>query len=241
MISASHQKVAEHYERYPYPRYPVFSIGSWRDLASVDVNLWGGRRAMRDIWIAGSGTIAPLMFGRRNFKCNILASDLSAKTLGICERRLRLFGVRNIRLKQEDIAITHYVEAFDAIDAFGVIHHTESPEKSLKKLAAALRPGGILRIMVYSEFARSGLERLRQEVAAARADSLNDIKLRIKNEGIEQAGDLTTDEGIADALLNPLVHTYTSETLTQLFDASKNLEIQKIDTTHNFVVFALKR
>ena len=77
-MSATSKDVAQHYEKYPYPTYPLHAFGRWRDLSRVDLRSWGVNTPHPKLWISGCGTISPLMFGRRNPSAEILASDLSS-------------------------------------------------------------------------------------------------------------------------------------------------------------------
>ncbi len=240
MISPYHQQIADHYEKYPYPSYPLFGLGGWGQLASVDLSSWPLIRPARDVWIAGCGTIAPLMFGRRNPRISFLATDLSSSALRRLRLRLWLHGIHNVRVLQEDIMVSHYTDSFDAIDCYGVIHHTFSPQLSLEKLARALRPGGVLRLMVYSRQSRAQIEALRSEVLTKKMKSMREIKALIAQRSVPRTGDLAQSAGIADALLNPVVQTYDEESLQSLIDSQKLLKLIAIDSSSNYVVW-LKR
>lgn len=241
MISGYHAPVAEHYEKYPYPYYPWYSIGSWKDLQSVDVTAWGAQRRIEDIWISGCGTIAPAMFGRRNYFARVLATDLSEHSIKIARRRINLLGIRNVFLKQEDLFDARYEEAFDAVDSFGVLHHTVSPQKSLAVLARSLRQGGVLRLMVYSQNSRKEIEALRHEVRSTGLHSIESVQDLLKTKRIERSGDLENLSGVADALLNPIVHTFTEEKLREMIANEPSLSIVSFDSASNFKCFCIKR
>jgi SAM-dependent methyltransferase len=240
MTSGYHDDVAQHYEKFPYPAYPIFSLGAWKSLESVDCQTWGAKREVRDIWVAGCGTIAPLMFARKNFRSNILASDISVRTLNICARRLWLFGMRNVRLQWEDILQVNHRECFDAVDAYGVIHHTISPQVVLEKLTDSLRSGGVMRFMVYSNHARGEIDKVRQELRAMNITAVTEAISHLERQNIQRKGDLSTDVGIADALINPIAHVFTRSTLDSLLAAVPLLHVLEIREHGNFVVFARK-
>ena len=240
MISPYHQQIAEHYERYPYPSYPWFGLGGWTQLQSVDLNSWPSDRPIRDLWIAGCGTIAPLMFGRRNPHVSILASDLSATALQRLRMRLWLYGVHNVRLHKEDLVMAHYKDDFDAIDCFGVLHHTFSPQMALERLARALREGGILRLMVYSREARRAIEDLRAEVLSRKLTSIAQVKSLLSERKIRRCGDLVSKAGIADALLNPIVQTFDEESLRALIESQKSLQLVGMEDRSNYIVWLKK-
>lgn len=237
MISGYHQQVADHYERFPYPQYPWYAHGSWRQLESVDLRTWGIEGKIENAWIAGCGTIAPLMFGRRNPAVAFFATDLSTRSLRSLKWRLTLFGIRNVRLAQEDILESAYADLFDAIDCFGVLHHTVSPQKALSKMARALRPGGVMRLMVYSREARSEIENLRRQVVEQGLKDLAAVENFLNSIDFVRRGDLLTRNGIADALLNPIVSTFDETSLDQLIEAQANLKILKRSSGGNFVTF----
>lgn len=240
MTSGYHQEVQDHYERHPYPHYPFYSLGSWSALNSVDCKQWGLRRELRDIWIAGAGTIAPLMFGRRNYQARILATDISDSALRIALRRLNLFGIRNVQMKKEDLFHAQYVEAFDAVDAYGVIHHTISPQKSYEILVRSLRPQGVLRLMVYSEQARAEIEKDRAEVRGFMLRECSEVVDYLKKKGRKFEGDYRNMSGIADALLNPMVHVFNDQSLEKLLNSQTQIEILRVQREGNFVAWVRK-
>ncbi len=242
MISPYHLEVAEHYERFPYPQYPWYALGSWSALQSVDIANWGLKRVARDLWVVGCGTVAPQMFGRRNPRLRILATDLSQASLDIALKRLRLFGTHNVCLRCEDLMEARYVDAFDAIDCFGVLHHTFSPQKGLEKLERALRPGGVLRLMLYSRKAREKIENLRAEIVRAGIKNISDVVTHVRTQldHSERTGDLSNSFGIADAILNPIIHVFDEDALENLLKQFPSLQVLRRSTEGNFVVHLLK-
>jgi SAM-dependent methyltransferase len=236
------KEVQAHYETYPYPSYPWYSRGSWKSLRSVDFSAWQVKRGVKDAWIAGCGSIAPLMFGRRNPSVKILATDLSRRSLDICRFRLFLYGIHNLQLKQEDILESSYQSAFDAIDCYGVLHHLPDPKLGLKRLAAALRPEGVLRVMLYSESARAPLEKVREEAKQKGIVDLADVIRLGKDRGLNfSEGDLTTKSGRADALLHPVVSTYSKVKLLELFESVPQLKVREIRELGNYIIFCEKK
>ena len=57
-------------------------------------------------------------------------------------------------------------ERFDVIDCTGVLHHLEDPVAGWKILCSLLRPGGVMRVGLYSETARRHVVRAREFIAA---------------------------------------------------------------------------
>lgn len=238
-MSASVKEVEDHYEKYPYPSYPWYAMGSWRQLQQIDLVEWGVKSKSPKLWLAGCGSISPLMFARRNPRAKILATDLSKKSLNQAKLRSWLFGQHQIEFKKENLLEANYESQFDAIDAFGVIHHTPEPEAALAIFEKALKPNGILRLMLYSKKAREELERLRHKFLEQKY-SVDDIRAKISTDLKEKFYDLRSKEGIADALLHPLVHLYDEESLNALLKTCPNLLPQRVSSAGNFLVFLSK-
>lgn len=234
------ERVRQHYDQYPYPYYPWYARARWHQLESVDFKSWKISRGVRDAWIAGCGSISPLMFGRRNPSVRIVASDLSEKSLKILAWRQLLYGIHNVLRRQENLLESDYHEAFDAIDCFGVLHHLPDPSQGLRILAKALRPQGVLRLMLYDREKRKDLEKWRQELIEKSISDLAEVDRFLKERGIERTGDLSSQVGMADALLHPLVWTYDRAELDRLLKSVPELRVRDIRDQSNFVIFCEK-
>jgi SAM-dependent methyltransferase len=69
-------------------------------------------------------------------------------------------GVRNIEYAQADILeLGALARRFDVIEAVGVLHHMTDPWNAWRVLLGLLRPGGCMRIGLYSAAARRDVER----------------------------------------------------------------------------------
>jgi SAM-dependent methyltransferase len=55
---------------------------------------------------------------------------------------------------------------FDVIESSGVLHHLADPLQGWSKLVTLLKPGGFMRIGLYSEIARQNVVALREELSA---------------------------------------------------------------------------
>lgn len=165
-------RVRQQYEENPYPRWVLapsrraplnvneylrreFPSGTFRDLDTT-----GGV----DMLIAGCGTGQHPIGMARLFKdVEVLAVDLSLRSLSYAERKTRALGLDNIEYAQADILqFASIGRTFDIIDASGVLHHLADPLTGWRILLALLRPGGLMHVGLYSEIGR-------REVVAARA------------------------------------------------------------------------
>lgn len=225
-MTTSHEAVAKHYERHPYPQYPWFFWGRWRDLGSVDLKSWGIEGSIREAWLCGAGTVQPLLFARRNPRVRFLATDLSQKSLTHARWRCRLYGAWNVEFQKQDLMTMKEEARFCAIDAYGVIHHCESPRRALESLVRALRVGGVLRLMLYSTEVRSEIEQIRSELLKQKRDwSDAELCAELRQRSVEFSGDLKSKSGRADALLHPLVHCFDDD---QVEDLLRGLALKKL-------------
>lgn len=150
--------VAEDYERWPYPvwrRITVHPPGYIRDLfGALDP---GGRDCVtgNGTWlVAGCGTgQEPATVALAYPDTKVTAIDVSETSLEYAQRKCATLGISNIRLLKLDLRkVTELGQQFDVISCCGVLHHLPDPEKGWEALVTALRPNGLMRIMLYSRF-----------------------------------------------------------------------------------------
>ena len=53
---------------------------------------------------------------------------------------------------------------FDIIESLGVLHHMDNPIQGWKVLTDCLKPGGLMKIGLYSELARQHIVEIREEI-----------------------------------------------------------------------------
>src|SRR5262249_36781836 len=122
----------------------------------------------QDILIAGCGTgrhatqVAQLYPNAR-----VLAVDISMPSLAYARRKTRELGLRNIEYVQAHILELGTIDrSFDRIESVGVLHHLAEPTSGWRVLVSLLRPGGTMRIGLYSELARRVVTEARARIAA---------------------------------------------------------------------------
>jgi SAM-dependent methyltransferase len=149
-------RVARQYEENPYPRYAV--PGPARPAAPSTIS---------DILVVGCGTGRNAIETARAFSAaNVLAVDLSRASLAFATRKARQAGVGNISFALADILEMGGLEKrFDLIEALGVLHHMADPFAGWQILLGLLKPGGTMKIGLYSSVARRTLSRARAELA----------------------------------------------------------------------------
>ena len=165
-------EVQRQYEENPYPRWvmppsrpqPV-SIEQYlrREFPHLPAD-FAVPRDGADVLIAGCGTGLHSVGVARRFKeARLLAVDLSRASLGYAQRKTHELGLTNVDYAQADILeLASIGRSFDLIEAGGVLHHLADPFAGWRVLLGLLRPGGVMRVALYSEIAR-------RDVVAARA------------------------------------------------------------------------
>jgi SAM-dependent methyltransferase/Flp pilus assembly protein TadD len=178
--------VQAQYEANPYPRW-VRTAEPPR-YRSVDAHLRetfphapfqaSEAKVALDILIAGCGTGQHAVMTTRQYEgARTLAIDLSRTSLAYAAARTRALGLE-IEYAQADIMrIGALGRTFDLIESNGVLHHMADPYAGWRVLLSLLRPGGFMRIGLYSEIARRSVVAARQYIAEKRYGStLADIR-----------------------------------------------------------------
>ena len=159
--------VRQQYEENPYPRWvgmpppvqPVtFDQYIRRQFPLVAYREFG--RSNLDILIAGCGTGRHSIAVAQMFsEAQLLAIDLSLSSLSYAKRKSIALDLGNIEYAHADILeLGSISRTFDIIDSIGVLHHLADPWNAWRVLLSLLRPGGCMRIGLYSASARRDVE-----------------------------------------------------------------------------------
>jgi 2-polyprenyl-3-methyl-5-hydroxy-6-metoxy-1,4-benzoquinol methylase len=165
-------KVREQYEENPYPRWTrvpparaesgiVAALRAEFPLAPLAD---AAEPAKPAILIAGCGTgQQPVTVAHRFPQADILAIDLSLTSLAYAKRKSA--GLK-IEYAQADIlALGSLEHRFEAIEAMGVLHHLADPMAGWRILLGLLKPGGFMRVGLYSALARTTIAAVRRAIA----------------------------------------------------------------------------
>lgn len=228
--------VRRHYEDYPYPHYPLLASLRRCDTYALNLDaLWvrcNGELPTpehRHIMIAGCGSFAPYPFSVANPYTAITALDLSRKSLDRARLHCLLHGRHNVVFQTGDLLDESLAHGpFGLIDAYGVLHHLDEPLAGLRTLAARLAPGGILRVMLYSRYARRAEESISRALRLLKVRDPADVKRMIARAEpgsrlqryAASSPEAGFAAGLADALLHPCVRTYRIDDLLQLISQS---------------------
>lgn len=150
------QAVADQYRSWPYPVWTRITRAPAQRLPDVIDRIDPGGSplpAAADILIAGCGTGREAAVAACRFpEARIVAIDISETSLDYAGERCVGTGIDFRRLdlhRAEDLG-----RAFDLIQCSGVLHHLADPEAGWASLVNVLKPGGVMRILVYSRLAR---------------------------------------------------------------------------------------
>ena len=231
--------VRRQYEENPYPRWvrapasePAtfdrhmrrqFPLAPFRPFDRRDI----------DVLIAGCGTgrhsiaVAQMLADAR-----VLAIDLSASSLGYAMRKSREYGLRNIDYMQADILRLGAIgRTFDVIDSTGVLHHLADPWAGWRVLVSLLRPGGCMRIGLYSASARRdvtgtmafiaerGYGRSADDIRRCRQEIM-DFPADTPQGRITTSGDFFSTSDCRDLLFHVQQHGTTIPAIKEFLDAN---------------------
>jgi tetratricopeptide (TPR) repeat protein/SAM-dependent methyltransferase len=179
--------VRDQYEENPYPRWVKMQMPE--EALPFNAEL---RRALPfaqlsplpddsapEVLVAGCGTGSHAIFVARRFRgARVLAIDLSLGSLSYARRKTRELGLTSIEYAQADILrLGDLARTFDVIESVGVLHHLADPFEGWRILLSRLRPGGFMRLGLYSRIARRVVGKAREFVAArGYAGTADDIR-----------------------------------------------------------------
>ena len=224
-------EVMRQYEENPYPRWTVNPLTAFAaDLARGRTVATAEQQAERDILIAGCGTGSHAIQSAQVYpNARLLAVDISMTSLAYARRKTRELGLRNIEYAQADILELGAIDRnFDSIESVGVLHHLAEPLAGWKVLVSLLRPGGTMRIGLYSELARRVIVEARSRIAArnyrATADDIRRCRQEIFREAEQWkpligAKDFYSASGCRDLLFNVMEHRLTIPEIAAFLNA----------------------
>ena len=237
--------VQQMYEENPYPRYqhadhthPHFAKPT-HEFITLETTIsnppftsaLSSPESSPKILIAGCGTGNQIINASRYKNAQITAIDISKNSLAYAARKSQEYQMNNVQLQQLDILDANQLQdVYDVIECSGVLHHMQDPAKGLTALNSKLKPGGYIKIGLYSKLAR-------QKVSAAR-DLIQNLGIQSTPEGIRAfrrqifnddhhelkdisalANDFYSLSECHDLCFHVQEHQFTTESLHKLLDA----------------------
>jgi SAM-dependent methyltransferase len=189
-------RVGRQYQDHPYPRWTSLPLPTKGSARSRLERLFSPERltffdGSYKVLIAGAGTgrqaIASAL--RYGDNADVLAIDLSRRSLAYGEAKAARFGLTNLHFAQGDLlALGDSAGQFDIIEAVGVLHHLAEPLTGLRALSSRLRPGGLMLVGLYSSIARQNITGLRQEAGYPGPRADNDTARQYRAELMSRGG-----------------------------------------------------
>ena len=200
----SDDNVKHQYENFPYPRWNKLDYKKPTNYGSalshvypdleIGKHLYAGPL---DILIAGCGTGRHALNVAKYFNhVNVTAIDLSQKSLAFAKLKAEENTLSNIDFKLADL--THLKELptqYDIIECSGVLHHIPDYKLALSALLSNLKPNGLIKISLYSEYARTSINQIR-ELFSRDINNIDNKKVQIIRQAILQGGIIEDAEGI---------------------------------------------
>ena len=236
--------VQQMYEENPYPRYqhadhthPRFAQRTTEFIAletTVSNPPFTNELTSPDyspkILIAGCGTGNQIINASRYANAYITAIDISQNSLAYAARKLQEYSMHNVRLQQLDILDANQLQdVYDVIECSGVLHHMQNPAKGLAALKSKLKPGGYIKIGLYSKLARQrvsaarglikslGVQSTPAGIRDFRKQIFNDVHPELKSISV-LVNDFYSLSECRDLCFHVQEHQFTSESLQNLLE-----------------------
>jgi 2-polyprenyl-3-methyl-5-hydroxy-6-metoxy-1,4-benzoquinol methylase len=178
VTDATSLKVRAQYEANPYPRWrsldrwTPMNVAGWIAQEVPNAPAAATLPAEPAMLVAGCGTgIETLSLATRIPGLRITAIDLSRASLAYARRMAVAMGIRGVAFEQADILALGDWHDFDIVYCSGVLHHLRDPREGLRALVQRLRPGGLMKLGLYSERARAAIRAARGAIAAERIEA----------------------------------------------------------------------
>ena len=188
ITEAVSQAVRAQYEENPYPRWlsfdrmPPVSTAEWIESEVPGLQMPAGFPPALRLLVAGCGTgVETLGLATQIVGVRVTAVDLSLSSLAYAQRRANELGATNVEFRQADILeLAEWPEPFDIVYCVGVLMAMRDPQAGLRALLPFVRPGGLLKLGLYSKRARASVnvarEIIRQQQLAATANAIREFR-----------------------------------------------------------------
>lgn len=189
--------VREQYENYPYPyREPSDEkkrlIRSYEDNLQLinhygfngDIPISKKGKEFR-VLVAGGGTgdaAIHLAFQLQDYSAKVIYLDITQQSMNIAKQRAKVRNLKNIEFIHGSILDlpSMDLEPFHYINCSGVLHHLASPTDGLNALKSVLRDDGVMGIMVYGKYGRTGVYQMQDLMRLINQDEEN-LQTKVDN------------------------------------------------------------
>ncbi len=237
IIETTSQSVRSQYESNPYPRWvkaPIALHTHAQDIAglceSLELKLHDKnveKTTVPEILIAGCGTGHHVVTTATRLKnCHVTAIDLSVASLAYAARKTEELELKNIHYLQADILDLDQLDRdFDLVECGGVLHHMMDPLEGWVSITNKLKPGGLMKIALYSKIARRQVTQIRDQIDLNRIPTtrqgMKSFRKQIidaqdiGHEIITSSADFFSVSGFRDLLFHVQEHQFTLEEIKE--------------------------
>ena len=234
------------YSKYSYPWYPkefsyVEDDDLYRKKLCQSIGDWNHERIPKKfkIWVAGCGTNQAVFTALRFPNAEVLGTDISTGSLKVCQNTANQLGITNLTLEEKSLNEPAYEGEFDYIMSTGVIHHNTDPYVTLRAISKGLKKNGVMELMVYNFYHRLLNTAFQKAVriicrSDEQIDTESELDLTMKLvqdfpmdnilKGYLNSMKLMEESYVADALIQPIEHSYTVDSFNTMVQDS-NLEV----------------
>ena len=168
-------RVSRQYDENPYPRWQDIGYNQPANYrmslqqAFPQADLSTLKAPCPAVLVAGCGTGRHAIRLAHYFSpLQITALDISTTALAYASLQAKKFATPAVRFVQGNILnVAALEQQWDIIECSGVLHHMQDPAQGLQQLARQLRPGGVMKVALYSRTARRSISQLRKMMGSA--------------------------------------------------------------------------
>ncbi|WP_390614571.1 class I SAM-dependent methyltransferase [Maricurvus nonylphenolicus] len=224
------RQVRLQYEENPYPRWNSLPVPERKNsyYQAIRSLLDAGDKLLDsvscdeqiDVLVAGCGTGRQPLEIAANFNVNITAIDITLRSLGYAQMMAEKLNITGIDFLHMDILeLQRLGKSYDVVESMGVLHHMASPEKGLESIVGVVKPGGLIKLGLYSSTARKAVSAVRKIYAESDLEptaenirsvrrALLDSSAKDEFKGIELFGDIYAMSPCRDLLFHVQEHSY---------------------------------
>jgi SAM-dependent methyltransferase len=115
-------------------------------------------RADLDVLVAGCGTWQAAKYALSHPAARVVAIDISPASLWYTSELAKKYDLENLKMQELPVEnVSDLDHQFDLIMCTGVLHHLVDPDAGLRALRSALKPDGVMFLMVYAPYGRTGV------------------------------------------------------------------------------------
>lgn len=160
------ERVSQFYNEFPFPHYPIFfrprPANAYLGTAQFSQALMNVRPLNNSVLVLGCGEMQPYLYEKWNNYAfyHHTYLDISKKSIDRSKWRVAKPSSRLRRWVCDDVNQFFQTDkqVYSHVDAYGVLHHLESPTDTISLLKNKLTCGSTLRVMVYNNIARKWIQ-----------------------------------------------------------------------------------